>query len=649
MEQERELIISLRERLKVLNHHYYDLDEPLVSDAEYDILLHRLRDLEAKYPDMYDPESPSVKVGGTVSSTFEKYEHKVQMQSLLDVFSFDEVKSFVEKIKKEHKNAKFSVEYKIDGLSILVLYENGKLKTGATRGDGFIGEDVTENIKQISDIPHTINYDGRIAFRGEVYMSKKSLEVANAEREENGEALFANARNAAAGSLRQLDPSLTKKRNLKCFIFNIQEGNFTSHEDGLFKANELGFKTVNSVIVDNCEDIIKEIERIGTIRDSLEYGIDGVVIKVNSIAEREEIGTASKYPKWAIAYKFPAEEKKTIVREIKLQVGRTGNITPVAIFDTVQLAGTQVSKATLHNFDYIKEKDIRIGDTIIVRKSGDIIPEVVKVIERGEGAEEYKEPTVCPVCGGKVMRDEENVALKCISDSCPAQLERNIIHFVSRDAMNIDGMGPAIVSQLLSKNIIKKVTDIYSVTKNEFLTLDKIKEKSAENLLNAIEKSKNCELYRVIYGLGIPLVGLKASKLICKNYNDDFNEMTKATVETLSEVSEIGPKIASSFIEYVNTNKEHIEELIGIMNIKKTEKIEIVESEYTGKTICVTGSFEGYSRKEIEEKLISLGAKVTGSVSKKTDILFCGEAAGSKLEKANANNVKIIYSLDGLF
>lgn len=649
---EAERIKQLRSELTEHNRRYYELDDPIISDSEYDALMHELRALEGKHPELYDENSPTVKVGGAPNGPFKKFTHKIQMQSLLDVFTLDEVREFVENVHAEYPKATFSVEYKIDGLSISLTYENGVLVMGATRGNGFIGEDVTRNILQIQDIPKAIPEKKHSVFRGEVYMARTTLEKLNEDRVANGEVPFANCRNAAAGTLRQLDPKVVKERQLKCFVFNVQENSvgLDTHKAGLDYVAEQGLSTVSRETVFTADEVIAAINAIGEIRPKLSYDIDGAVIKVNEFSIRDEMGVTSKYPKWAVAYKYPPEEKSTVVRDIIVQVGRTGVLTPKAKFDTVQLSGSKVSAATLHNFDLIKTMDIRIGDTIIVHKAGDIIPKIAKVVKekRPEGTVPFGIPTTCPICGGKVVKVGGEAAVRCVNDECPAQFNRKLIHFVDREAMNIDGLGSSIIEQLVDSKKVQKFVDIYRLSKDDLLGLEGFKDKKAEKILSAIEASKNTTLDRVIYALGIPLVGKKASTLICKHFNYDLDKVLGATVEEMSGIEGVGEKIAKAASDYFSAHKSAIEELASQMNLH-VEAEEIEESDYTGKTCVVTGSFEGHSRSEIEDRLKKLGAKVSGSVSKKTDILFAGEAAGSKLQKATDLGITIKNSIDDLF
>lgn len=650
---EKERILYLRKELERLSHEYYDLDNPSVSDIEYDTMMRELRELEKKHPKMEDANSPSVKVGGNVSSTFSKFKHHIQMQSLQDVFNLDDIREFVNSVHRQYPNATFSVETKIDGLSISLTYDNGHLTTGATRGNGFIGEDVSENVKCISGIPSTIPEKEHIVFRGEVYMLKKTLEKINAERISNGETPFANCRNSAAGTLRQLDPAIVKERGLCCFVFNLQESTtpVKTHWEALQIADRCGIATVRRTLAKTADEVVKAIDDIGDERNSLPFDIDGAVVKVNELDIREDMGITAKYPKWAVAYKYPPEERSTVIRDIKLQVGRTGVITPKAVFDTVSLCGSNISAATLHNFDVISAMDIRIGDTVIIHKAGDVIPKIVKVVKekRPDRTVPFKMPCECPVCHHKAERTEGEAALKCTNPNCPAKITRNFIHFVDRNAMNIENLGPSVIEQLIDAGKLKCFEDFYHITKEDFLELEGFKEKKAQKSVDSINKSRNTTLDRVITALGIPLVGEKASKTICEYFNYDFNALDTASTEEISAIQDVGEKMAYSLRKYLDENKTAIASLLSQMKLTVPEMKRSIDSEYSGKTCVITGSFEGRSRSEIEARLKELGATVSGSVSKKTDILICGEAAGSKLEKAKSLGIKIETSLDKIF
>jgi len=642
---------DLKNLINYHSHRYYVLDNPEISDGEYDKLMRELIKMESEDPTLISPDSPSRKIGGTVLTGFETVEHTVQMQSLQDAFSADELKMFDQRVSQSIGNEySYCVEQKIDGLSVSLEYRNSVFERGSTRGDGNIGEDVTENLKTIMSIPLKLNVDvPYLEVRGEVFMPKKSFERLNTERELNGEQTFANPRNAAAGSLRQLNSAIAAKRGLDIFVFNIQqiEGlEITSHLEGLDFLRKAGFKVIsNDKEFKNIDDAIKEIESIGKKRQELPYDIDGAVIKINSLSQREALGSTAKTPKWAIAYKYPAEKKETTVRDIVIQVGRTGVLTPNAEFDTVTLAGTFVSRATLHNMDYIRQKDIRIGDRVIVYKAGDIIPEVESVVtEKRCGNEvEFNMPEFCPACGAKVHRDEGEAAYRCTGADCSAQLERTITHFVSRDAMDIDGMGTSIVTKLLEGGLIKNSADIYYLKKEDLSSMDKLGEKSAENLIAAIEKSKSNDLEKLLYALGIRHIGLGAAKLIAKKVKN-IDALFSITPDELCEIDDIGAIMAESVVEFFS--QEHVRLMIDRMkdagvNMLHTEE-ETLGNVFEGMTVVLTGTLSAMGRKEAAAIIEKNGGKVSGSVSKKTSLVVAGEEAGSKLDKANSLGIKVI-------
>lgn len=645
MDSVKKRIQELRETIKYHNDLYYNEDSPEIEDYEYDMLQQELRKLEAEYPQYKSDESPSVNIGGNANIMFTPVEHKVRMESLQDVFSFDEVEGFVNRILEFDSNAEFSVEKKIDGLSVSLEYSGGRLVRGSTRGDGNIGENVTDNLMTIKSIPKTISFLGDLEVRGEVYMSRESFIKQVEKQEILGEKVFKNPRNAAAGSLRQKDPNITKERDLSIFCFNVQsisEEKFTTHSESLLFLESLGFPIIpNFVVAKTSEEIFDEINNIGQNRGALGFDIDGVVIKLNNISERAVIGSTAKYPKWAVAYKFPPEEKETVVRDIEITVGRTGALTPTAVFDSVILAGTSVSRAILHNEDFINEKNINIGDKIIVRKAGDIIPEVVALVEKGENKTQYEMPKYCPSCNSPVYRDDE-AAIRCINPDCPAQLLRNLIHFASRNAMDIEGLGPAVVEQLVNNNLISKQTDIYSLTEEEIASLERMGEKSAQNLTKAIENSKDNDLSRLVFALGIRNVGEKAAKLISERFMS-LEGIQNATIEELTEIEGIGEVLAKSIVDYFGNDsaKEMVKTLqsFGVNTLSKKEK---VDDRFLGKTFVITGTLEGYTRGEITELIEKYGGKCSGSVSKKTSYVLAGEEAGSKLDKAGQLGVPII-------
>ena len=618
------------------------------------MMMLELRTLESQYPELITKTSLTQRVGGTVKEGFQKVEHEVPLQSLQDVFNFEEIEAFDERVKKqaeenEIQNPKYVVETKIDGLSAALEYVDGKFVRGATRGNGLVGEDVTENLKTVKTIPQELSEKINITVRGEVFISKKDFEKMNQEREENEEELFANARNAAAGSLRQLDSNITKKRPLDIYIFNVQkiEGKeFNSHFEELEYLSKLGFN-VNPVRIycDNIEEVKKAINKIGEDRESLTFGIDGAVVKVDDLKLREIMGTTSKVPKWAIAYKYPPERKETILKDIVCQVGRTGVITPMAILEPVKVAGSTISKTTLHNEDFIKEKGLKIGDTVIIQKAGDVIPEIVEaVISKRTGEEkDFEMPRVCPVCGAEAVREEGEAAVRCTGIECPAKLYRNLVHFVSREAMNIDGLGESIIGILLEKKMIANIADIYDLKFEDIASLKKNGKKFAQNLIDSINASKQNDLYRLITALGIRHVGAKAAKILAKRY-ENMDNLSEATIENLSQVEEIGPIVANSIREFFE--QEQTKDLLkrlkeaGInMNRLKEED---GDDRFSGKTFVLTGTLEKYSREEASNLIEKFGGKTSSSVSKKTSYLLAGEDAGSKLTKAQSLGVQII-------
>ena len=643
-------IKELRELIEYHNDRYYNKDSPEISDFEYDILLRELEELEAKYPQYSSEDSPTKRVGGTKSELFSPVEHSVKMQSLNDVFSMDELFSFIEKAEEQvGEKIEFSVEPKIDGLSVSLEYENGIFVRGSTRGDGSVGEDVTENLRTVGGIPSKIpNAPEFLEVRGEVYMPQGSFEKLNAIREAEDEPLFANPRNAAAGSLRQLDSSVTKERGLEIFIFNIQQAvgiDFDSHSRSLDYLKEKGFKVVpERTVLTGKEAIFEHILKIGEMRGELPFDIDGAVVKADSLAIREILGTTTKCPKWAVAYKFPAEEKETTVEEIYIQVGRTGVLTPNARLTPVRIAGSTVERSVLHNIDYINEKDIRIGDRVIIRKAGDIIPEVVRSLPEKRTGDETRfiMPETCPVCGSPAERTAGQAAVKCTGANCPAKILRNIIHFASRDAMDIAGLGPGVVKQFADSGILNDVADLYSITSEDVSALDRQGDKSADNIVTAIAQSKSRGLARLLFGLGIPLIGSRASKLIAEHFGT-IDAVKQASAEEISAIPDIGDKMAKSLIDYFadQRNINLIDKLIAA-GVNMTQEKVVRVGVFTGKTVVLTGSLKKYTRSEAKALIESLGGKVSGSVSKKTDFVLAGEEAGSKLTKANELGIKVI-------
>lgn len=647
-------ISELREKLNYHSHKYHVEDNPEISDFEYDALYRQLEDLEKERPDLVTPDSPTQRVGDLLLGGFEKVVHVVQMQSLMDVFNKDELFAFDQRVRDAIGNqAEYVVEKKIDGLSVSLEYENGRFVRGSTRGDGLVGEDVTLNLKTIMSIPLALKEAvPLIEVRGEVFMPKKEFLEINEEQEEAGQQQFANPRNAAAGSLRQLDPKITAKRKLDIFIFNIQrvEGvELESHSEALNYLKKLGFKTSPDFrICSDIESAMAEINRIGEERGEYPFEIDGAVVKVNSLAQRELLGTTTKTPRWAAAYKYPAERKETVIKEIWVNVGRTGVLTPNAVFEPVRLAGTTVSRATLHNMDYILEKQIRIGDTVIVQKAGDIIPEVVEVVfDKRTGSEkEFKMPGKCPECGSDVVREEGEAAYRCTGFECPARLFRSIVHFASRDAMNIDGLGPAIIQTLLDKGFIREIADLYHLDsrKAELTGIERMGKKSVENLLNSIEKSKQNNIDRLIFGFGIRHIGLRAAQQLSEAFSS-IDELMEANAEDIVKISEFGEKMAESvaiFFKQQQT-KDTVEKLRAAgVNLLSAGKKKLVDTRFEGLTFVLTGTLPTYSRSEAGEIIEGFGGKTSGSVSKKTDYVLAGEEAGSKLDKARQLGVKII-------
>ena len=647
-------IEELREKTEYYAKKYYDEDKPEISDFEYDMLMVELRNLEKEYPEFISKDSLTQKVGGHVKEGFQKVTHEVPLQSLQDVFSFEEVEEFDERIRKQAeengiKEVNYVVETKIDGLSAALEYKQGKFVRGATRGNGLIGEDVTENLKTVKTIPMELIDKIDITVRGEVFISKQDFEKMNQEREENEEELFANARNAAAGSLRQLDSKITAKRPLDIYIFNVQkiEGKtFNSHFEELEYLSKLGFH-VNPVRVlcKTIQEAEKAIEKIGEDRENLTFGIDGAVIKVDDLHFREILGSTIKVPRWAVAYKYPPEKKETILKDIICQVGRTGVITPMAILEPVKVAGSTISKTTLHNEDFIKEKDLKIGDTVVIQKAGDVIPEIVEVVKnkRTGNEKDFEMPKVCPVCGAPTVREEGESAVRCTGIECPAKLFRNLVHFVSREAMDISGLGENIIQQLLDNNLIKNIADIYTLKFEDIASLKKNGKKFAQNLVDAIERSKQNDLSKLITALGIRHVGVKASRMLAKKYKTIDNLMN-ASFEELSMIDDIGPIVANSirefFLEEQTIDLVNKLKIAGV-NMHSLEE-ESEDNRFEGKTFVLTGSLEEFTRNEASEIIERLGGKTSGTVSKKTDYVLAGEDAGSKLTKAQNLGVTVI-------
>ena len=650
----KERIDELTAILSEANYRYYVLDDPTMQDFEYDRLLRELEELEAANPELASVDSPTKRVGGEALSQFEKVQHPVPLMSLQDVFSMEELSEFLEKIIASESDVAFSVEPKIDGLSVALEYVNGVFVRGATRGDGNVGEDVTENLKTIRSIPMVIeNAPPRLIVRGEVFMPKKSFEKLNARQESEGKPLFANPRNAAAGSLRQLDPKIAAKRGLDIYVFNVQlaEGvTFADHKESLEYLKNLKFKVIPFKTLSSIADISKEVESINENREKLTCDIDGAVIKVNNLMQRERFGATAKFPRWAAAYKYPPEIKPTVVEDIVVQVGRTGVLTPKAVVRAVRLAGTTVTNATLHNQDFISQRDIRIGDTVLIRKAGEIIPEILEVdfTKRPEGTVAYHLPEKCPVCGAKVEKDEDGAFLRCTGAECPAQLSRNIAHFVSRDAMDIDGLGSAIVETLIEKNLIKSPADIYYLTLDDIKSLWKSGSTAAKKLLAAIEKSKQQDVSRLIYALGIRQVGSKTGKVLASTYGK-LDTLMDATIEELTELPDIGGITAANIYNWFHQEQsKHLIQRLRDAGVNFESKRMVTDARFSGMTFVLTGALSKFTREEATETIELLGGKASGSVSKKTNYVVVGENAGSKERKARELGIPILSEDDFL-
>ena len=642
---------KLKELLNKYSYEYYVLDEPSVTDYEYDMLLRKLIKMEEENPAIIAPDSPSQKVGGKILKGFESVVHAVKMQSLQDAFSEDEIRDFDKRVKAVCPNAEYTVEPKIDGLSVSLEYENSLLVRGSTRGDGQVGEDVTNNLKTVKSIPLKTNIPvERLEVRGEVFMPKKSFEKLNFEREENGETTFANPRNAAAGSLRQLDSSAAAKRNLDIFVFNVQSVTgieFKTHLESLEFLKKAGFKVIDDTeAFSSIDGALEKIAEIGNTRKGYYYDTDGAVIKVNSLSDREILGETAKVPRWAIAFKYPAEQKETTIKNIFINVGRTGVLTPTAEFETVTLAGTRVSRATLHNLDYIRQKDIKIGDRVLIQKAGDIIPEVVKSLTEKRTGEEtdFDMPKNCPVCGAPVHREDGEAAFRCTNFACSAQAVRNIIHFVSRNAMDIEGMGPSVVQKLIDEHLIENSADIYSIKKDDLVNIDKLGEKSAQNLINAIENSKKNCLSRLLFGLGIRHIGQSAAREIAKHFKN-IDALISASAEEIAEIDDIGMIMANSVREFFDEerNIKIIDEFKAqSVNTEYIDEGANFDNRFEGKTFVVTGTLETLKRAEAEALIENYGGKASKSVSKNTDYVLASESAGSKLDKAQSLGITVI-------
>lgn len=638
---------ELEKLLTQYNYEYHVLDHPSVPDETYDKLFHELLHLEEQYPELKSDTSPTSRVGGVVLDKFEKVTHETPMLSLSNAFNEADLRAFNDRVERAVGKVEYMCELKIDGLAVSLLYQDGKFSQGATRGDGTVGENITDNLRTIRAIPLSTDLNAQFEVRGEAYMPKKAFETLNKRREENNEQVFQNPRNAAAGSLRQLDTKLTSERNLSIFLYGTPRADIlgvTSQSEALDQLDKLGFKTNKErAVKEDIDGVIEYVNYWQEHRNELPYEIDGIVIKVNNIDLQEEMGYTVRSPKWAIAYKFPAEEAKTKIIDIELTVGRTGVITPTAILEPVRVAGTTVARASLHNHELIEEKDIRINDTVIIHKAGDIIPEVVRVVyEERTNQEVYKAPTQCPSCGHEAVKLDEEVAIRCINPKCPAQIVEDIIHFASRGAMNIDGLGEKFVHQLYDSKLISDVADLYTLKKEELIELDRVGDKKAENLLNAIEASKEAPLQKLLFGLGIRFLGQKASRLIAERFIT-MDNILSAEKDELMEVPEIGEVIADSVVTYTsNDDFIHLIEKLKSAGLNMIEEIEEQEStQFDGMTFVLTGKLEELTRNEAKEKIELNGGKVTGSVSKNTDVVVAGSDAGSKLDRARELEITV--------
>lgn len=645
-EKARDRAEQLRNELNYHSHKYYVEDSPEIEDYEYDMLQRELAAIEKEYPELITPDSPTQRVGGSAEGMFEPVVHAVPLESLQDAFGIEEVRAFDSRIKAMFPDAEYVVEPKIDGLSVALEYENGVFVRGSTRGDGNVGEDVTANLRTVNSIPLRLKNDVTIEVRGEVYMPKAVFASLVEEQEQNGEKAFKNPRNAAAGSLRQKNPKITASRSLDIFVFNIQryEGTeITGHKQSIDFLKSLGFKTIPFYNkFSGIDGVVSELERIGVLRPTLPFDIDGAVIKTDSFAQRAEIGSTAKFPRWALAFKYPPEEKETTVVDIEVAVGRTGVLTPTAVFEPVLLAGSTVSRATLHNQDFIDEKDIRLGDRVVIRKAGDIIPEVIKVVSHAENSVKFSLPSVCPSCSAAVIREEGEAAVRCVNPECPAQLLRNLIHFCSRDAMDIEGMGDAVLEKLVSNGLLSRPSEIYTLKKEDFMTLEGFKDKSSENLVAAIENSKKNDLANLVFALGIRHVGQKAGKLLAEHFGS-MEKIMNADIAQLTEIEGFGGIMAKSVADFfaLEQSRREIEALsaYGVNMLSLKEKI---DNRFEGKVFVLTGTLPTYSRNEASEIIEKFGGKTASSVSKKTSYVLAGEEAGSKLVKAQSLGVTII-------
>ncbi len=639
---------TLRETLSEAGYRYYVLDDPTMEDYEYDRLLRRLEELEAEHPEEVTPDSPTQRVGGAALESFTQVTHPVPLESLQDVFSPEEVEEFAKRMEEALETVAYSIEPKVDGLSVALEYRDGVFVQGATRGDGRVGEDVTENLRTIKSIPMTLpDKLPRLIVRGEVFMPKNVFHKLNRQREENGEPLFANPRNAAAGSLRQLDPKVCAKRLLDIRVFNLQlaEGRtFASHSETLEYIASQGFRTIPHKVLDRVEDVNAEIVRLGDSREELPFDMDGAVVKVDSLSERAAVGSTAKCPRWAVAYKYPPEQKPSRVLEIVVQVGRTGVLTPKVVVEPVRLAGTTVTNATLHNQDFIEEKDIRVGDTVVLQKAGEIIPEVVAVLKdlRPENTEPYRFPEACPVCGAPVVRDEDGAAIRCTGAECPAQLHRNLTHFASRDAMDIDGVGPAVIKQLIGKELVKTPADLYFLTVGQLAELERMGKKSAQNAVDAIAASKDRGLERLLYALGIRQVGQKAGKILAARFGS-FDALAEATEEELTAIDDVGGITAAYIREWLESpQSKHLISRLKEAGVSMEAAQQSAGEQFKGMTFVLTGALEKFTRDEAAALIEARGGKASGSVSKKTTYVVAGENAGSKLRKAEELGIPVL-------
>lgn len=647
IEEAGKLAAELREQIAYHGQKYYVEDSPEIEDYEYDKLYRQLEELEAQFPQLVTADSPTQKIGGAPINTFAEVQHVVPMESLHDSFSEEELLDFDRKVRETFDTVQYVVEPKFDGLSVSLEYRDGVLVRGSTRGDGLVGEDVTANIRTIRTVPKKLREPvPYLEVRGEVYMSHESFFQLCARQELNEEKPFKNPRNAAAGSLRQKDARITASRGLDIFVFNVQqiEGEtLSSHSQSLERMKELGL-TVSPfyAVCNTMEEVIGEIRRIGEMRGSLPYSIDGAVVKVNDFAQRAQLGSTAKFPRWAEAFKYPPEEKETTLLAVEINVGRTGVLTPTGVFEPVLLAGTTVSRATLHNEDFIREKDLRIGSRVILRKAGEIIPEVVSVVSHPEGSTLFTMPETCPSCGEPVYREEGEAAVRCTNPECPAQLLRHLIHFASRDAMDIDGLGPAILEQLVAENLLHTPADLYTLTQEQLSGLERMGEKSASNLLEALEKSKSNELYRLIFALGIPHIGAKAAKLLTTRFHT-MEELTEASVESISEIDGFGGIMAQSVVKFFQLpGTVHLLSRLKELGLNMTAEETVAGTRFAGQTFVLTGTLSSMTRSEASAIIEKLGGRVSGSVSKKTSFVVAGEEAGSKLTKAQKLGVAVL-------